>query len=165
MESRLISMLPAVALALVSGAALAQYFYKSTMPDGKVIYGDVPTPGAVKVEKTRPDTSKQGISGATPKETETLRRMESERPNVGGSNQRAADIEAALKKMEAEREKAREPLEGERIGRSAAAGASPTATGNARGSTKPAWNRCAMSSRGLAWNSAPPVRAAAERET
>jgi hypothetical protein len=81
-----------------------------------VIYGDAPTPGAVKVEKTRPDTSKQGISGATPKETETLRRMESERPNVGGSNQRAADIEAALKKMEAEREKAREPIEGERIG-------------------------------------------------
>ena len=113
MNTRLTSML--LALALVSGAALAQVLYKSTMPDGKVIYGDAPTPGAVKVEKTKPDTSKKGISAATPQEKDALRKLESDRPNPGGSN-RAAELEAALRKMEAEREKVREPLEGERIG-------------------------------------------------
>jgi hypothetical protein len=48
-------------LALVSGA-LARL--KSTMPDGRVIYGDADA-GAVTV-KTKPDTSK-GVSAATPK--------------------------------------------------------------------------------------------------
>ena len=117
MMTRMKSMLPALALALASGAALAQFLYKSTMPDGKVIYGDAPTPGAVKVEKSRPDTSKKGITGATPKDTEALRRLESERPVAGGgSSERAAEVEASLRKMEADREKVREPLEGERIG-------------------------------------------------
>jgi len=115
MKTRSVSILPAVALALVSGAALAQFLYKSTMPDGRVIYGDAPTPGAAKVEKTKPDTSRTGVTGATPKEAEALRRMETERPRGGGSNS-PADIEAALRKMEAGREQFREPLEGERIG-------------------------------------------------
>ena len=121
MKARLVSILPAAALALISGAALAQFLYKSTMPDGRVIYGDAPAPGAAKVEKTKPDTSKQGVSGATPKETEALQRMQSERPGTGGSD-RAAEIEAALRKMEAGREKFREPQEGERIGTASGGG-------------------------------------------
>ena len=116
MNTRLKSMLPALVLAFISGAALAQFLYKSTMPDGKVIYGDAPTPGAVKVEKTKPDTSSKGISGATPKEAEALRKMQTERNAAGGGTDRVADLQAAVKKLEAEREKAKEPLEGERIG-------------------------------------------------
>jgi hypothetical protein len=38
------------------------------MPDGKVIYSDAPEKGAVKVEKSKPDTSKKGITAATPNE-------------------------------------------------------------------------------------------------
>jgi uncharacterized protein DUF4124 len=116
MKTRLKSMLP-LALALLSGAALAQFLYKSTMPDGKVIYGDAPTPGAVKVEKSRPDTSKKGVSASTPNEAEALRRMQTDRAGAGGGNPgRAEELEAQLRKMEAEREKFREPVEGERIG-------------------------------------------------
>ena len=116
MITRMKWMLPALVLAFVSGAALAQFLYKSTMPDGKVIYGDAPAPGAAKVEKTRPDTSNTGVTGATPKETEALRNMQNERGAAGPDQSRVGEVEAALRKMEAEREKVREPQEGERIG-------------------------------------------------
>jgi hypothetical protein len=117
MMTRMKSMLPALVLAFVSGVALAQFLYKSTMPDGKVVYGDSPAPGAVKVEKTRPDTSKTGVTGATQSETEALRNLQNERGGPAGPDQgRITELDAALRKMEAEREKAREPLEGERIG-------------------------------------------------
>jgi hypothetical protein len=142
MVNRLLSVLAALAFALVPVAAQSQsqpqskppsqpqppakaqqqtqgggFLYKSTMPDGRVIYGDAPTPGAVKVEQTKPDTSKKGITAATPNETAALRRMEGERSTrTGGSSEREAQLEGALKKMEAGREAAREPREGERIG-------------------------------------------------
>jgi hypothetical protein len=99
--------------------------YKSTMPDGKVIYGDAPMPGATKVEKSRPDTSKKGITAATPKEKEALRKLEAERaasasaaPAAGPRKDKITmdELDARLRQMEAEREKAKEPLPGERIG-------------------------------------------------
>jgi hypothetical protein len=150
MINRILPILPALACALLAQAVHAQspsqppapsksqsqppakpqqesqggFLYKSTMPDGKVIYGDGPMPGAVKVEKTKPDTSKKGITAATPKEKEALRRMEAERASSGsaagpqGRTQAysGADLEAKLREMEADREKAKEPLAGERIG-------------------------------------------------
>lgn len=119
MITRLISLLPALALALLAQPACAQYLYKSTMPDGKVIYGDAPMKGAVKVEKTKPDTSKKGISAATPSETAALKRMEAERgagAGPGSGQDRAAELDAALRKMQAAREAAKEPQEGERTG-------------------------------------------------
>jgi hypothetical protein len=149
MINRLIPMLPALACALLAQAVQAQspsqpqskpqspppppakqeaqggFLYKSTMPDGKVIYGDGPMPGAVKVEKTRPDTSKKGITAATPKEKEALRQIEAERASGAGAGRprqgptetiTEAQMEAKLRDMEVEREKAKEPLPGERIG-------------------------------------------------
>ena len=121
MTTRLAPMLPALVLALVSGVAAAQFLYKSTMPDGKVIYGDAPMKGAVKVEKTKPDTSKKGITASTPKEAEALKKMEAER-SAGGATvtgtgmDRTRTMEETLRKLEASREKVKEPLEGERIG-------------------------------------------------
>ena len=91
------------------------FLYKSTMPDGKVMYGDGPMPGAVKVEKTRPDTSKKGITAATPKEKEALKKMEAER-TAGGGGRGVQDVDGALRAMEADRERAKEPLPGERTG-------------------------------------------------
>lgn len=93
------------------------FLYKSTMPDGKVIYGDAPEKGAVKVDKTKPDTSKKGITTATPKEIAAAKKLDTERanPNAAPAN-RVADLEEALRKMEAAREKFKEPLEGERLG-------------------------------------------------
>jgi hypothetical protein len=147
MINRFLPILPALACALFAQAVQAQapsqppakpqspppaksqpdaqggFLYKSTMPDGKVIYGDGPMPGAVKVEKTRPDTSKKGITAATPKEKEALRRMEAERASTGAANPQAqaqtyspAQLEAKMRELEADREKGKEPLAGERIG-------------------------------------------------
>jgi hypothetical protein len=116
MTTRRKTLLPALVLALVSGAALAQFLYKSTMPDGRVIYGDAPMPNAVKVEKTKPDTSRQGISGATTSEAEALRKLQTERAPGAAAPDRTVELELAIRKMEAEREQFREPREGERIG-------------------------------------------------
>ena len=57
-----------LAAALLLQPVLAQTLYKSTMPDGSVVYGDKPAPGAAKVEETRPDIKKGGIGGTTPRE-------------------------------------------------------------------------------------------------
>ncbi|HXF67048.1 MAG TPA: DUF4124 domain-containing protein, partial [Burkholderiales bacterium] len=46
------------ALALIGLPAVAQTLYKSTGPDGRVIYSDKPPPDAVKTEKRQLDTSK-----------------------------------------------------------------------------------------------------------
>jgi hypothetical protein len=155
MINRFVSLVPALAVALIAHGVQAQsqsqsqpqpqskpqskpqtqsrpqtqkaeagFLYKSTMPDGKVIYGDAPMPGATKVDKTRPDTSKKGITAATPKETEALRRLESERASsaAAANSQQAtptytaAGLEAKLRELELAREKAKEPLPGERIG-------------------------------------------------
>jgi hypothetical protein len=92
------------------------FLYKSTMPDGKVIYGDAPEKGAVKVDKTRPDTSKKGISTATPKEMAAAKRQDSERAASGSNTEQTRMLEETLHKLEAAREKEKEPREGERIG-------------------------------------------------
>src|SRR4030095_466306 len=44
---------------------MAQTVYKSTMPDGKVVYGERPAPGAAKVEKMEPPPPKTGVTGLT----------------------------------------------------------------------------------------------------
>ena len=96
--------------------ASAQMVYKSTMPDGRVEYGDKPVPGAVKVQQTRPDTSKKGIEGATAREKELQQGMAKERLQ---REQKAAKVQAAeqkLKEAEAARAAGKEPLPGERIG-------------------------------------------------
>src|SRR6185295_5558079 len=64
----------AAAMAL---SAAAQGLFKSTMPDGRVVYGDKPAAGAAKVEEITPDTAKGGIGGGlTPGETQKLKDLE-----------------------------------------------------------------------------------------
>jgi hypothetical protein len=48
--------------------ALATFVYRSTMPDGKVIYGELPQPGAKQVRKVAPPPANTGIIVATPDE-------------------------------------------------------------------------------------------------
>jgi uncharacterized protein DUF4124 len=103
----------AAALTLQAGA---QVFYKSTLPDGRVVYGDKPDPDAVKVEETRPDISKRGIGGSTPREAEVLRNMEKARGGREVSEERVRAAEQVLKKAETDRLAGKDPLPGERIG-------------------------------------------------
>lgn len=105
-----------VAAALLLQPAVAQTLYKSTMPDGSVVYGDKPAPDAVKVEETRPDIKKGGIGGATPREKEALREMETSRAQREAEQDKVRAAEQALRNAEAARDAGKEPLESERLG-------------------------------------------------
>jgi hypothetical protein len=102
--------------ALLAQPAAAQVLYKSTMPDGSIVYGDKPAPDAVKVDETRPDISKRGIGGTTPREKEVLREMEKSRAQREADQGKVQAAEQALRNAEAARAAGKEPLEGERIG-------------------------------------------------
>jgi uncharacterized protein DUF4124 len=102
---------------LVSGAALgAQVLYKSTMPDGKVIYGDKPVSGAVKVEEQKPDTSKAGIQTTQPGDKGALRKIEQDRVKRERADDQLHAAEKLLRDAEEALAKGEEPLPGERTG-------------------------------------------------
>ena len=102
--------------ALLLQPVAAQTLYKSTMPDGRVVYGDKPAPGAANVEETRPDTSKGGFGGTTAREQEMLKDMEKARLQREGSQDKVTEAAQALKDAEAARDSGKEPRENERIG-------------------------------------------------
>ena len=102
--------------ALLLQPAMAQTLYKSTMPDGRIVYGDKPAPDAVKVEETRPDVKKGGIGGTTPREQEALKDMEKSRLQREGGQDKVQAAEQALRDAEAARAAGKEPLASERIG-------------------------------------------------
>jgi len=101
---------------LLALPAAAQTLYKSTMPDGRVIYGDKPAPDAAKVEETRPDISKGGIGGVTPREAAALKQLEKGRQQREVTDDRVSNAEKAVRSAEAARDAGKEPLPGERIG-------------------------------------------------
>jgi hypothetical protein len=105
-----------VIAALLAQPAVAQVLYKSTMPDGSIVYGDKPAPDAVKVEETRPDISKRGIGGVTPREQEALRDLEKSRTRREAGVDKVQSAEQTLRDAEAARAAGKEPLAGERIG-------------------------------------------------
>ena len=105
-----------IAAALLLQPAMAQTLYKSTLPDGRIVYGDKPAPDAVKVEETRPDVSKGGIGGVTQREQEALKEMEKARLQREGGADKVRAAEQALRNAEAARAAGKEPLSGERIG-------------------------------------------------
>ena len=105
-----------LAAALLAPAASAQLLYKSTMPDGKVIYGDKPVPGAVKVEKSKPDTSKKGFAPPTKGEAATLKELEAARLKRESAQVKVQAAEQALREAEARLAAGKEPVAGERQG-------------------------------------------------
>jgi hypothetical protein len=112
-----------LAILVMLGAlpATAQKFYKSTMPDGKVVYGDKPAPGAIKSEEVVPDTSKKGIGPAKTteglsREAEALKQLEKDRARREATAGKVQEAEKALRAAEAARDAGKEPLPGERIG-------------------------------------------------
>jgi len=101
---------------LLALPAAAQTLFKSTMPDGRVIYGDKPAPDAAKVEETVPDISKGGIGGSTPSEAAALKQLEKGRQQREVKDDRVSNAEKAVRSAEAARDAGKEPLPGERIG-------------------------------------------------
>ena len=117
MARRITTMVCSIAAAtLLAQLAGAQVMYKSTMPDGRVIFGDKPAPGAVKVEQSKPDTSKTGVSGVSEREAKALKELQDARLKREGA---ASKVEAAQKKLqaaEAARAAGKDPTAGDRQG-------------------------------------------------
>ena len=111
----------ALALALTASVAAAQQsVYKSTMPDGKVVYAEKPVPGATKVDKVETPTPKTGVTGLTPQEKDRANQLARDRAQAesaaAAGKKGAEDARKQLKQAEAARDAGKEPLPNERIG-------------------------------------------------
>ena len=102
--------------ALLLQPAAAQTLYKSTMPDGRVLYSDKPAPGAASVEEVQPETGKGGLGGSAARQQEMLQDMEKARLQREAGQDKVTEAAQALKDAEAAREAGKEPFENERIG-------------------------------------------------
>ena len=102
-------------LAALAQFAAAETLYKSTMPDGRVIYGDKPAPGAVKSEKQVLDTAPKGV--VAPKAPAAA----AKKPATGAGKddskeERIQAAEKALKDAEAAQAAGKDPTAGDRQG-------------------------------------------------
>jgi hypothetical protein len=99
-------------LAVLASVAAGQALYKSTMPDGKVTYGEKPVPGAKKVETIEPPPAKTGVTPIRPEE----KRVERTQREPAPQQAELAQARQSLQKAQAAAEAGKEPLPGERIG-------------------------------------------------
>jgi hypothetical protein len=111
-----------LALFVLDGAsgAFAQAVFKSTMPDGKIVYGEKPAPGATRVDKMDPPPAKTGVTGLTPEEKTRAEQQSKQRAATAAAaaqnDQRADELRKQLQQAEAARDAGKEPLATERIG-------------------------------------------------
>lgn len=115
MLMRLLPLSCLLVAALCPQLAVAQLNYKSTMPDGKVIYGDKPVPGAVKVDQLKAPSTK-GITAPSAQESAVLSDMEKARAARDSREAKIRAAEDAVSKVEAALAAGKEPRAGERIG-------------------------------------------------
>jgi hypothetical protein len=101
----------------VAPAGWARTVYKSVMPDGRVIYGEQPQPGARKVTKSTVDVGDTGVKPVSPGAVQSASERARERTRALDDSLTAMRIaEADLRAAEMEREAGIEPLPGERLG-------------------------------------------------
>ena len=100
-------------LTLVFQAVWAQSLYRSTMPDGRVIYSDQPIQGAIQVEQTKPPVAKKGVPTIAPREDSVAKQKEKQRIEQEVAQQKLLDAEKALQDAEAALAAGKEPLESE----------------------------------------------------
>jgi uncharacterized protein DUF4124 len=107
----------AACLLLCAGYAGADEVYKSTMPNGKVIYGPEPAAGAKKVEKITPRTQDSGVRISTPEQKRNLDQREAQQQAQTTRREAELDeLKRGLQSAEAAREAGREPRDGDFIG-------------------------------------------------
>lgn len=102
-----------LALALGSPAAQAQGMYRSVMPDGKIVYGDKPAPGAKESKKL----NLAPMNVATPPPAPDP--VQPTNPADSAPIDKNADVVAARQRLEAAQKalnEGREQREGDRIG-------------------------------------------------
>lgn len=115
-------------LLLTTAIAEAQVAKKYVTPDGKIIYSDVPVPGAREVGEVaapRPlDPQGSDSPGeTTPRDTQRAREAEKRANEDAAREERIREAEAQLEIARDELANGKEPLPGERVG---------TAGGNSR---------------------------------
>jgi hypothetical protein len=107
----------ALILTLVcAGSSWAQTVFKSTMPDGRVVYGAQPAPGAKKVEEIKPKTEDTGVTTVKPGDQKALQQSQAKREQAEQREGLIRDAEKTLRDAEAAQAAGKEPLPGERIG-------------------------------------------------
>jgi hypothetical protein len=109
---------------LLSAHVVAQTLYRSTMPDGRVIYADRPVQGAVRSMEVAPPMPTSGIGGTVlrlPNKEEAGGNASRGKGEASRTSLEAA--EAALRKAEQARLEGGEPTDADR-------------TGNAKGGTR-----------------------------
>jgi succinyl-CoA synthetase alpha subunit len=92
------------------------------MPDGRVIYGEKPVPGAKKVEPFVPQTGNTGVRTVSPEEQRQVQEFAASKGKR--DEDRRAQIQEAQKAVqdaEAAQIAGKEPLPGERLGTAGAA--------------------------------------------
>jgi hypothetical protein len=108
----------------------AQTMYKSTMPDGSIVFSDKPPPGAskvetIKVEPSQPaakaepskgDKSKAADKKAPAVDPAALQKLREEKAKRERAEANVAAAEKALRTAEEALAKGEEPLPGERTG-------------------------------------------------
>ena len=108
----------AAALAALAWTAFswAQTVYKSTMPDGRVIYSTEPQRGAKRVETLKPPAESTGVRPVAPTDAQKLQQHERQREKRETRQDELQQAEKALRDAEAAQAAGKEPLPGERSG-------------------------------------------------
>ena len=110
------SLVGLLVIALLAQPAFAQKLYKSITPDGRVVYSDKPPPDAVKVEETKIDTSKRGVTPPSAREKAVLKKMTQARQARESEQDRIRKAEIALHDAEVAQSMGRESQPNERLG-------------------------------------------------
>jgi hypothetical protein len=107
-----------VALAALIWAApsWAQTIYKSTMPDGRVIYSTEPVRGAKRVETMKPPAENTGVRPVAPQDAQKLEQQGMQRERREARQDEMQQAEKALREAETAQATGKEPLPGERQG-------------------------------------------------
>ena len=110
-----------VVLLFGASGTLAQPVFKSTMPDGKIVYGEKPVPGATKVDTIETPPAKAGIGSALTQDekarAEALTKQRQQTATADAVKQdQLTQARNGVKQAESAVEKGKEPLPGERQG-------------------------------------------------
>jgi hypothetical protein len=106
-----------VAVVLLWGVSgWAQTMYRSTMPDGRVIFGDKPAPGAERVETINPSSRPANTAPPASGNEEASQQLELQRQQRAAHQRDIREAEEALRAAKAAQAAGKEPLPGERRG-------------------------------------------------
>lgn len=113
--TKLVLRAAAAAVLVWAASSFAQIIYKSTMPDGRVIYSTEPVRGAKRVETMTP-TETTGVRPVGPKDEKALQQREMQREQQATRQNEIQQAEQALHDAEAAQATGKEPVPGERQG-------------------------------------------------